>query len=101
MRISLLVTVAEGVPVADCIDVLARVKAHGARWIGASTPGIIPGKLKMGFLPSVSLVPGPLGLMSKSGTLSYDRLPARRARHWHVALGGRWRRHGQVRATQT
>lgn len=71
--ISLLVTVAEGVPVADCIDVLARVKAHGARWIGASTPGIaIPGKLKMGFLPSVSLVPGPLGLMSKSGTLSYE-----------------------------
>ncbi len=71
--ISLLVTVAEGVPVADCIDMLGRVKAAGARWIGASTPGIaIPGRLKMGFLPSVSLVPGPLGLMSKSGTLSYE-----------------------------
>ena len=71
--ISLLVTVAEGVPVADCIDVLERVRAAGARWIGASTPGIaIPGRLKMGFLPAVSLAPGPLGLMSKSGTLSYE-----------------------------
>ena len=71
--LSLIVTVAEGVPVADCIEALARVRAAGARWIGASTPGIaIPGKLKMGFLPEVSLTPGPLGLMSKSGTLSYE-----------------------------
>ena len=71
--ISLIVTVAEGVPVADCIAILERVCAAGARWIGASTPGIaIPGKLKMGFLPDVSLTPGRLGFMSKSGTLSYE-----------------------------
>jgi succinyl-CoA synthetase alpha subunit len=71
--LSLVVTVAEGVPVADCIATLERVRAADARWIGASTPGIaIPGKLKMGFLPDVSLTPGPLGLMSKSGTLSYE-----------------------------
>jgi succinyl-CoA synthetase alpha subunit len=43
------------------------------RWVGASTPGLaIPAKLKMGFLPSVSLAPGPLGVISKSGTLSYE-----------------------------
>ena len=71
--ISLVVTVAEGVPVADAIRILERVRAAGARWIGASTPGIaIPGRLKMGFLPSVSLKPGALGFMSKSGTLSYE-----------------------------
>lgn len=71
--LSLIVTVAEGVPVADCIAALERVRDAGARWIGASTPGIaIPGRLKMGFLPEVSLAPGPLGVMSKSGTLSYE-----------------------------
>ena len=71
--ISLVVTVAEGVPVADAIQILERVRAAGARWIGASTPGIaIPGRLKMGFLPNVSLKPGGLGFMSKSGTLSYE-----------------------------
>jgi succinyl-CoA synthetase alpha subunit len=43
------------------------------RWIGPSTPGLaIPGKLKLGFLPDVSLAPGPLGIMAKSGTLSYE-----------------------------
>lgn len=71
--ISLIVTVAEGVPVADSIAILEKVRAAGATWIGPSTPGIaIPGRLKMGFLPDVSLLPGRLGLMSKSGTLSYE-----------------------------
>ena len=42
-------------------------------WVGASTPGLaIPGEMKLGFLPDVSLQPGPLGMMSKSGTLSYE-----------------------------
>jgi succinyl-CoA synthetase alpha subunit len=79
--IKLVVTVAEGVPVADAVRTLARVRAAGARWIGASTPGIaIPGRLKLGFLPDVALAPGRLGVMSKSGTLSYEicyRLVAR------------------------
>jgi succinyl-CoA synthetase alpha subunit len=71
--LDLIVTVAEGVPVADSIAALELVRDADATWIGPSTPGIaIPGRLKMGFLPSVSLLPGPLGLMSKSGTLSYE-----------------------------
>ena len=42
-------------------------------WIGASNPGIaVAGQAKLGFLPEASLMPGPLGLMSKSGTLSYE-----------------------------
>ena len=41
--------------------------------IGPSTPGIaVPGRMKIGFLPDVTLKPGPLGVMSKSGTLSYE-----------------------------
>jgi succinyl-CoA synthetase alpha subunit len=67
------VTVAEGMPVHDALQAAAVVRAAGARWIGPSTPGIaIPGKAKLGFLPNVSLAPGSLGVMSKSGTLSYE-----------------------------
>lgn len=80
--IGLVVAVAEGMPVRDALLALRRVREVGARWIGASTPGMaIPSRrIKLGFLPGVSLKPGPVGLMSKSGTLSYEvgyRLVAR------------------------
>jgi succinyl-CoA synthetase alpha subunit len=71
--IKLIVTIAEGMPVTDAVRALEAVRAAGVRWIGPSTPGLaIPGRLKLGFLPNVSLVPGPLGIMAKSGTLSYE-----------------------------
>jgi succinyl-CoA synthetase alpha subunit len=71
--IRLIVTVAEGVPVHDALRVGRLVRQAGASWVGASTPGFaIPGEMKLGFLPNVSLRPGPLGMMSKSGTLSYE-----------------------------
>ncbi len=71
--IKLIVTVAEGVPVHDALRIGRLVKQAGAIWVGASTPGLaIPGEIKLGFLPDVSLAPGPLGMMSKSGTLSYE-----------------------------
>ena len=71
--IKLIVTIAEGMPVTDAVRALEIVRAAGAHWIGPSTPGLaIPGRLKLGFLPDVSLVPGPLGIMAKSGTLSYE-----------------------------
>ena len=71
--IKLIVTVAEGVPVHDALRIGRIVKQANALWVGASTPGLaIPGEMKLGFLPDVSLRPGPLGMMSKSGTLSYE-----------------------------
>jgi len=71
--IRLIVTIAEGMPVRDAVAALEIVRSAGARWVGPSTPGLaIPGKLKLGFLPDVSLHPGPLGIMAKSGTLSYE-----------------------------
>jgi succinyl-CoA synthetase alpha subunit len=71
--IKLIVTIAEGMPVRNAVAALEIVRAAGVRWIGPSTPGLaIPGKLKLGFLPDVSLAPGPLGIMAKSGTLSYE-----------------------------
>ncbi len=71
--IKLLVTVAEGVPVHDALRIGRMARDAGSLWVGASTPGLaIPGEMKLGFLPDVSLRPGPLGMMSKSGTLSYE-----------------------------
>jgi succinyl-CoA synthetase alpha subunit len=71
--IKLLVTPTEGMPVHDAVEALEIVRAAGVMWIGGSTPGMaVPGAAKLGFLPHDSLLPGPLGLMSKSGTLSYE-----------------------------
>jgi succinyl-CoA synthetase alpha subunit len=71
--LSLVVTPTEGVPVHDALGVLRCVRAAGAVWIGGSTPGMaVAGEAKLGFLPEVALVPGPVGLISKSGTLSYE-----------------------------
>jgi succinyl-CoA synthetase alpha subunit len=71
--IRLLVTVAEGVPAHDALRIGLAARAAGATWVGASTPGLaIPGEVKLGFLPDVALAPGPIGIMSKSGTLSYE-----------------------------
>jgi succinyl-CoA synthetase alpha subunit len=71
--IKLVVTVAEGVPLHDAIRIGRAVRRAGAIWVGASTPGLaVPGECKLGFLPDVCLNPGPVGIMSKSGTLSYE-----------------------------
>jgi len=68
-----LVTPTEGMPVHDAIKVREAVRAAGAIWIGASSPGMaVAGETKLGFLPDDSLRPGRLGLISKSGTLSYE-----------------------------
>src|ERR1700756_5669855 len=71
--IKLVVTVAEGVPLHDAMHIGRLVRRAGAVWIGASTPGLaLPGQCKLGFLPDVCLRPGPLAIMTKSGTLSYE-----------------------------
>jgi succinyl-CoA synthetase alpha subunit len=68
-----LVTPTEGMPVHDALKALKLCRETGTVWVGASTPGMaVPGEAKLGFLPDDSLTPGPLGLMSKSGTLSYE-----------------------------
>lgn len=68
-----LVTPTEGMPVHDALKAWKLCRDTGTVWVGASTPGMaVAGEAKLGFLPDDSLVPGPLGLMSKSGTLSYE-----------------------------
>jgi succinyl-CoA synthetase alpha subunit len=91
--VKIVVTVAEGVPVHDALRLKAVARAHGAVWLGSSTPGMaIPGKMKIGFLPDIALRPGSIALMSKSGTLSYEagfRLAQRKlgTRFW-IGVGG-------------
>jgi succinyl-CoA synthetase alpha subunit len=68
-----LVTPTEGMPVHDALKAWKLCREASAVWVGPSTPGMaVAGEAKLGFLPDDSLKPGPLGLMSKSGTLSYE-----------------------------
>lgn len=79
--VRIVVTVAEGVPVHDALRLKDVARAHHAVWLGASTPGMaIAGRMKIGFLPDIALRPGPIALISKSGTLSYE-VGFRLARH--------------------
>lgn len=71
--IRLIVTPTEGMPIHDALRAKQLTLAAGVTWIGPSTPGMaVPGEAKLGFLPDTTLAPGPLGIMSKSGTLSYE-----------------------------
>ncbi len=71
--IAMIVTPTEGMPVHDALRAKRLTLDRGVTWIGPSTPGMaVPGEAKLGFLPDTTLAPGPLGIMSKSGTLSYE-----------------------------
>jgi succinyl-CoA synthetase alpha subunit len=63
----------DGLPVQDAIEIRAAARDKGAHLIGPNTPGVIsPGKSKLGFMPSFCYKPGPLGVISRSGSLSYE-----------------------------
>jgi succinyl-CoA synthetase alpha subunit len=71
--ISLIVCITEGVPVLDMTRVYPFVKARGARLIGPNCPGLIsPRQSKVGIIPGRICAPGPVGLVSRSGTLTYE-----------------------------
>ena len=71
--IRLIVTPTEGMPVHDALNAKRLTLARSVTWIGPSTPGmVVPGEAKLGFLPQTCVAPGALGVMSKSGTLSYE-----------------------------
>ncbi len=63
----------DGLPVQDAVELRAAARRHHAVLIGPNTPGVIsPGKSKLGFMPSFCYTPGPLGVISRSGSLSYE-----------------------------
>ena len=71
--IALVVCITEGVPVLDMTRVMPFVREHGARLIGPNCPGAItPGEEKVGIIPGQICTPGRVGLVSRSGTLTYE-----------------------------
>lgn len=63
----------DGLPVLDAMEMRAAALANGAHLVGPNSPGLVsPGKAKLGFMPSFCFAPGPMGVISRSGSLSYE-----------------------------
>lgn len=71
--IQLVVVITEGIPVADMNRVYHYANRKGTRFVGPNCPGLIsPGKSKVGIMPARIHQPGPVGVVSRSGTLTYE-----------------------------
>jgi succinyl-CoA synthetase alpha subunit len=71
--VGFVVAITEGIPVLDMARAHAFARDRGVRVLGPNCPGLIsPGKAKVGILPGQIVTPGPVGLVSRSGTLTYE-----------------------------
>ena len=74
--IKVIITITEGIPVADMIKVANYIKEKDCRLVGPNCPGVItPEEAKVGIMPGFIFKKGKVGIVSKSGTLTYEAVP--------------------------
>ena len=75
--VALIICITEGVPALDMVTTYEYVQLKGSRLIGPNCPGLLtPGEAKIGIIPGAIAMPGPVGVVSKSGTLTYEAVDA-------------------------
>lgn len=71
--IGLIICITEGIPVQDMVEALHYVESKGTRLVGPNCPGALtPGQAKVGIMPAMIFAEGPVGVISRSGTLTYE-----------------------------